>query len=237
MTRIITAKRAALATAAIAMGLVSFTAGTHAGVVTQAGAPKAELSLKLSNVVAAQSNPVGEGALKFVRATAEKGIGFITAPNTTEAQKKQEFRKLLDNQFDLETIGRFALGRYWNVASKQEQAEYMKLFKQMVVNVYSERFSDYNGQKFEARTFRTLDGKDTLVSSYLIPQNGGEDVQVDWRVRHNNGKYKIVDVIVAGVSMSVTQRSDFASVIQRGGGNVSALITELKNGRAATQAN
>ena len=63
--------------------------------------------------------------------------------------------------------------------------------------------------------------------------NGGEEVQVDWRVRNKGGSYKIVDVLVAGVSMSVTQRSDFASVIQRGGGNVDALIAELKNGRGA----
>lgn len=195
------------------------------------------VAVDYSLVVAAQAKPVGEGALGFVKATAEKGIGFITDKSTTQAQKKKEFRKLLDSHFDLDTIGKFALGRYWNVATKSEQVEYMRLFKQMVVNVYSERFGEYDGQKFEARTFRPISEKDTLVSSFLIPVDGGPEVQVDWRVRYVNGKYKVVDVLVAGVSMSVTQRSDFSSVIQRGGGQISALIAELKNGRAAVQEN
>ena len=47
-------------------------------------------------------------------------------------------------------------------------------------------------------------------------------------MRYKDGKYKVIDIIVEGVSMSVTQRSDFSSVIQRGGGNVQVLIDHLR---------
>jgi len=53
-------------------------------------------------------------------------------------------------------------------------------------------------------------------------------VKVDWRVRNSNGTLQIIDVVIEGVSMSLTQRSDFSSVIQRGGGNVEALLEHLR---------
>ena len=53
-------------------------------------------------------------------------------------------------------------------------------------------------------------------------------LEVDWRLTQHNGAYKISDVIVEGVSMAVTQRSEFASVIQRHGGQVQGLITALR---------
>lgn len=196
-------------------------AGANAGVAyTEASADKA--------------GAMERGAFNFVKTTTDKGLKFLADPNATKAQKSGDFRKLLDSSFDLETIGRFALGRYWNTATDAQKAEYLKLFKKMVVDVYSNRFEEYKGQSVEVRSFRSIGNQDTLVTSFLVPPGGGkgQEVQVDWRVRNKGGSYKIVDVLVSGVSMSVTQRSDFSSVIQRGGGNVDALITQLKQGNA-----
>lgn len=179
---------------------------------------------------AAASTEASQGAFKFVQATADAGLKFLSNPSATMTEKKAQFRKLLDNSFDLDTIGRFALGRYWNSATPAQQRDYLTQFRRMVVDVYANRFGDYKGQKFETKSFRSISDTDTLVTSFIHPVGGGEDIQVDWRVRLKGGKYKIVDVLVAGVSMSVTQRSDFASVIQRGGGNIDVLIDHLKNG-------
>lgn len=173
---------------------------------------------------------VSQGAFKFVQSTAERGLKFLSNPNADTSAKKQEFKKLLDGSFDLDTIGRFALGTNWRVATPAQQQEYLALFRKMVVDVYTARFNDYKGQKFEAKSFRSISPTDTLVTSFIVPADGGQNVQVDWRVRYKGGTYKIVDVLVSGVSMSVTQRSDFAAVIQRGGGNVSVLIDHLKAG-------
>ncbi len=168
-----------------------------------------------------------DGAEKFIGDMATRGLKFLGDPNLNHDQKISSFRTLLNDSFDLETIGRFVLGRYWKTSSEQQRQEYLGLFRKMVVDVYAKRFGDYKGQKFETRGSRADGDKDTIVSSYIIPGNGPE-VQVDWRVRFKNGQYKIVDVIVEGVSMSVTQRSDFAAVIQRGGGDVSVLLAHLR---------
>ena len=81
--------------------------------------------------------------------------------------------------------------------------------------------------KLQAPSFKRHE-KDTIVKSKIISPKSNNDVPVEWRVRKKGNQYKVIDVLVAGVSMSVTQRSDFSSVIQRGGGDVSVLINHLK---------
>ncbi len=169
-----------------------------------------------------------QAALDFVKATAEKGLTFLSQPNSTQEFKKQEFKKLLNNSFDMDTIARFSLGTYWNSSTPAQKKQYSDLFRKMVVNVYTERFGDYKGQKFEVKSARPVGNADALVTSYIVPTDGGDNIQVDWRVRNKNGVMKIVDVLVSGVSMSVTQRSDFSSVIQQGGGKIDVLIDYLK---------
>ena len=169
-----------------------------------------------------------DGALKFVSSLTQKGIGVIENNGLSEEKRKAEFRKLLNKNFDMKTIGRFALGRYWKTSSKQEQKEYLKLFENMIVEVYSKRFNDYNGQKIEVTSARPNGKSDALVSSSIVPDSG-PNIDVDWRVRKKkNGQYKVIDIMVEGVSMSLTQRSDFASVIQRGGGKVEVLLAHLR---------
>ncbi len=154
---------------------------------------------------------------------AQTGIGFLGNEGLTDEQRTAEFRKLLNANFDMATIGRFALGRYWKTATPAQQTEYQKLFKTMIVKIYSRRFKDYNGQKLEVTAARADGETDVMVSSSIVPPNG-QKISVDWRVRNN----KIVDILVEGVSMALTQRSDFASVIQRGGGNVDVLLEHLR---------
>lgn len=187
-------------------------------------------SAQAADAPAATTAPSGneQTALNFVKDTAEKGLTFLSNPNAGEEDKKAEFKKLLNNSFDMESIGRFTLGRYWNVATPAQQTQYQDLFRKMVVNVYAQRFGDYKGQKFTVKSARPVGNDDVLVTSYIVPTDGSDNIQVDWRVRTRNGSTKIVDVLVAGVSMSVTQRSDFSSVIQRGGGKLDVLLDYLK---------
>ncbi len=179
-----------------------------------------------SIILAAASDKTIKGAEVFISAVAERGISFLDGEELSQEQREKEFKKLLSDSFDMETIGRFALGRYWRTASPAQQKEYLKLFKQMVVEVYASRFSEYGGQKLEIKSARAEGKSDVLVTSII---KGGEpEVRLDWRVRYKNGRYKVIDVVVAGVSMALTQRSDFSSVIQRGGGSVDVLLAELK---------
>jgi len=116
--------------------------------------------------------------------------------------------------------------RYWRTATAGEKKEYQALFEKMVVEVYSRRFGEYEGQVLEVRSSRKDSERDVTVQSFIVPDSGPE-IQVDWRVRKKDGRYRVIDVVVEGVSMALTQRSEFASVIQRGGGQVSVLLEHL----------
>jgi phospholipid transport system substrate-binding protein len=139
---------------------------------------------------------------------------------------------LFHADFDGPGIARFVLGRYWRSASEQEQQEFLRLFEDYVVFVYGTRLSNFNGETFKVRSSRT-DESGTVVSSDIVGPSGEAPIKVDWRLITDKGAFKINDVVIEGISMLVTQRSEFASVIQRHGGQVGGLLTMMRE-RART---
>lgn len=209
---------------------ITLLSGTSAQAVT---GNRLEIQYKnqpsLIAVKAEANDALSLGSQSLIQDIAKRGIGFLSDKSLTQAKREGEFRKLLNDNFDMETIGRFALGRHWKTATDVQKKEYQKLFNEMIVRVYTARFKEYDGQTLEVKTSRK-DGANTdaIVNTVLVPKAGEQAVVIDWRVRQKNGKFKVVDIIVEGVSMALTQRSDFASVIQRGGGDVEALLATLR---------
>lgn len=168
-----------------------------------------------------------ERAQEFIDKVARDAISFISDEDLSKEEKIKEFEKLLSANFDMETIARFSLGRYWRQASEQQLEEYTALFKKMVLQVYSKRFNEYNGQTLRVNGSQATGKRDVIVNSF-IDNGDNSKILIQWRVRQTEDGFKIVDIIVEGVSMVITQRSDFASVMQRGGGNVDVLINRLR---------
>ena len=166
------------------------------------------------------TQPVSAGtldeAIRFVQNLGDNAIEVLKAPNTSPEQRRAEFQALLDRGFAVRTIGRFALGRNWRAATPEQQQEYLKLFRQFILNTYASRLDGYSGQSFNVVDARPIDDKDTLVNTE-IGQPDAEPLRVDYRVRTKQGTYKIVDVLVEGISLITTQRSEFSSIINREG--------------------
>lgn len=170
---------------------------------------------------------VSEDSQAFIKDIAERGIGFMANKELSQENREKEFRKMLEESFDMKTIGRFALGMYWKQATKEQQKEYLSLFEDMIVKVYSRRFGEYNGEKFEVLSSRPQGTFDAIVASQIIPESGAP-IPIDWRIRKKDKQFVVIDIMVAGVSMALTQRSDFSAVIQRGGGKVDVLLEHLR---------
>ncbi len=170
---------------------------------------------------------ISEDSQNFIKDIAERGIGFMANTELSEENREKEFRIMLEESFDMKTIGRFALGKYWRQATKEQKKEYLKLFENMIVNIYSRRFGDYNGEKFNVISARPTGAHDAIVASQIIPGSGAS-ISIDWRVRKKDKHFVVIDIIVAGVSMALTQRSDFSAVIQRGGGKIDVLLEHLR---------
>jgi phospholipid transport system substrate-binding protein len=156
----------------------------------------------------------------------------VLGPSVPPAQRQARFRELFHNDFDMAGIGQFVLGRYWREATPQEQQDFMGLFQEYIVRAYSTRLGEYGGEPFRVTGARP-NGAETVVTSEIIRPNGSR-IEVDWYVVDRGGAYKITDVYVSGVSMKVTQRDEFASVIQRNGGRVEALLVQLRQKLAAS---
>ena len=156
----------------------------------------------------------------------------MLGPSVSPAQRVARFRELFREDFDIPGIGQFVLGRYWRTATPEQQQEFLRLFQEYIVQAYSSRLGEYGGEPFRVTGSRPS-GEETVVSSE-IDRRGGNRVQVDWYLTSRGGRQKITDVYVGGVSMKVTQRDEFASVIQRNGGRVDALLAQLRQRTAAT---
>ena len=151
----------------------------------------------------------------------------VLGKDATQSQRVARFRELLREDFDVPGIARFVLGRYWNLATEEQRAEFVRLFEEYVALAYSTRLAEYAGETFKVMGSR-LDGDGAIVSSQILRPAGQAPIKVDWRLTGRNGAYKISDVSVDGISMAVTQRSEFASVIQHNGGQVEGLIAMLR---------
>ena len=151
----------------------------------------------------------------------------VLSNKVPRAERLMRFRQLFQADFDGPGIARFVLGRYWRSASEQEQQEYLKLFEDYVVFVYGTRLSNFNGETFKMLGSRT-DESGTIVSTDIISPSGEAPIKVDWQLIADHGSFKINDVIIEGISMLATQRSEFASVIQRHGGQVGGLLELMR---------
>lgn len=181
-----------------------------------------------STAAFADTAKVSQASADFVQGLGDKAISTLADPKVSKDQAKVVFRDLLNQNFDINTISRFVLGRYWNVATEPEKKEYQSLFEQMIVEVYAERFSEYGGEKFKVTGAQATSENDAIVTSQVLSPSGQPSVNVSWRVRSKDGKFKIIDVIVENVSMSVTQRSEFSSLIESNGAKFESLLAALR---------
>lgn len=166
-----------------------------------------------------------DSASKFVSELSSQALKTLSTTGMPLNQKEKNVRALLSKNFDLNLIGRYVLGAAWRKATADQRSQYQALFKEFVLRTYSRRFGGYAGQAFTVTGAKPIGKKDILVST-KIARPSGPPILAGWRVREKNGSHKILDVVVAGVSMVVTQRSEFRAVVRRQG--VGGLIETLR---------
>ncbi|MDG4576777.1 MAG: ABC transporter substrate-binding protein [Defluviicoccus sp.] len=167
-------------------------------------------------------------ARAFIEGLADQAVQALTNASVPREEREKRARVLLRENFAVPTIAQWVLGRYWRVATPAEQQEYLNLFEDLIVVTYVDRFTRYSGERLRVtRSVGMGETGDVNVFSD-ITNPGGSPIDIGWRVRTRDGSMKVVDVSVEGVSMGQTQRSEFASIIQNNGGQVSGLIAEMR---------
>ena len=172
---------------------------------------------------------VGAGAGNFLTDLTDRAVAQLTEPGLAEVEQKARFRRLLGEAFDLPAIGRFVLGRYWRRADAAQRSDFLDAFEDMMLHRFLPLFAKYSGEKFDIGSTRPYKSNPDFISvESKLRQLEGEPIQVNWRVRKHAEGYKIVDIVAEGVSIAVTLRSEYVSVLKQNGGDVDALTRVLR---------
>lgn len=167
-------------------------------------------------------------AEKFIKDTTTEGVEQIINADVSQAEKDKRFHKLLNNALDLDFIGQFVLGRNWKTASAQQREEFITTYRDMNILSWSKRFNEFKGKNFVFKGTTPSTSKGQIFVNTVVPMEQGEPAKVLWRVREKNGSYKIVDIVIEGVSLAQASRSEYTAFIKNNPGGLNALITDMK---------
>jgi|TARA_R110000737_G_scaffold78620_2_gene110183 phospholipid transport system substrate-binding protein len=165
-------------------------------------------------------------ASAVIQALADQALADLTDQTLSDDVRRKKFVALMDRYFEMDVVSRFVLGRYWRSISQEEISEFATLLQNYLALNYANQFKELNGEQFVVGN-ETQNNKDTFVNSQFVRPDG-PPVSIVWRMREFDNEFKIIDVSIEGLSMGITQRDEFTSVIQQNGDDVSALTKALK---------
>ena len=157
-----------------------------------------------------------EGAKSHIETLGQQAISTLQRADIALDQREKHFAQILEQGFALPLIGRFVLGKYWRTATPEQKADYQRLFNRFVIKTYAARMGGFAGTTFKVTKANPVGDQDMLVTT-KIDRPGGASLEAGWRVRQIEGQFKIIDVVVEGISMAATQRQEFASVVRSRG--------------------
>ena len=162
----------------------------------------------------------------FIEELGKQVIEKVSNDQLTATERHSNFKDLYLAAFDNYYISRFVLGRYWKQIDKNVQTDFVESFNNYLVTTYAPKFKGWQGT-FKA-TDSSLENNYYNVQMDLINEEGPV-VKLQWKMYlDKNKKFKILDVNLEGVSMLVTQRAEFSSVIKNNPKGVIGLIEAMK---------
>lgn len=183
----------------------------------------AAAALSLGPAAARAQGAGGDGA--FIEQLGNQLVTTVNGPGSIE-QKKAALLPLIERSVAVDEIARFCLGRFWRSASPAQQAEYLRLFRRVLNNNIVGRLGEYQGVSFAMAGTQQRESESYVGSIIYRPNQ--RPVNVQWVVSHAGGGPRIVDVIIEGTSLRLTQRSDYSAYITRNGNSVDALIAAMR---------
>ncbi|MBE6444205.1 MAG: ABC transporter substrate-binding protein [Alphaproteobacteria bacterium] len=163
----------------------------------------------------------------FIKTTTAKGVEQIINANVSQQEKDKRFYDLLNGALDMDFIGQFVLGRNWRTATAQQRKDFINVYRDLNIATWSKRFNEFKGKNFVFKGTSPSSSKGQVFVNTIVPMDQGEPAKVLWRVREKNGNYKIVDIVIEGVSLAQASRSEYTAFIKNNAGGIDALIKNL----------
>jgi phospholipid transport system substrate-binding protein len=148
-----------------------------------------------------------DGLLSIMHAGGKAGV----------AGRSKMIAPVIDNSFDIPLMTRLAVGPPWTGFSAGDQQAAIAGFRSLTIAQFAKNFDGFSGQHFEITPQVQTRGADKLVLTKLV-SSGGSSEALNYRLRQSGGKWKIIDVYYRNsISQLATRRSDFATVLKKGG--------------------
>ena len=186
----------------------------------------AALAAALAAAAPARADAVSDGT-QLVRAMADTVVAILANKGLPKAQREERFRQIYRANFDHAIIAASVMGPPWKTASPAARQEFLQVFETYIAKVYAAQLSNYSGEKLEV-TKGEPDGPGATIESRIVDPKTGRTVDIKWRLRPTDGKMKVRDVLIENVSMALTQRREFAAVLQQRGGKPEGLIAAIR---------
>jgi len=184
--------------------------------------------------VAGPASAVGcpSAAATFVEKVGKQVTDTVANASMSSSQRLNQFRAIFRENADFPTMGRVALGTWWNKLPESRRGEYYGLVENLVVRVMFARLEEFAGQQYGIAVRRCnpigTRGKQFLVEGPVQTAGGNQLIDVAWSILINrNNEYKVLDVQVAGVWLTLQKREEFDSFLRANGGDVAALLADL----------
>jgi phospholipid transport system substrate-binding protein len=162
--------------------------------------------------------------LDFVQAISDEILLLLDDDSMTSDDYFKKIRHILNDNMDMNVIGRFLLGRYARTISDDDFSEYSEILQDYVVYVYGERLRSLNGIRISVEDSAPHKRNTYVVSTRVLYANGQAPSSLNWRLYHKNGEIRIVDIILENISMVSSQREEFTASIYQQGGDIKKFL-------------
>jgi phospholipid transport system substrate-binding protein len=179
-------------------------------------------------------SPVARAATpaeQFVQQGLDKGYAVLNDTSLSLGERGDKFRAVLANTMDTKRVALFTLGIYARTTKDQELDRYASAFSEFVTAVLQHDLAGDPGETVAVTGSVARTPDDVIVTAKLngSTRANGQPIDLGFRVRMDpTGNYKLVDLLVEGVSMALAQRSDYTTWLQQHHGDVAALTNELQ---------
>ncbi len=156
-------------------------------------------------------------ASAFTDTLGHHALTIIADKALSKEDKRSRLEALFEKNVDINWIGKFVLGRNWRDATDEQKRQYITNYKTFIIRHYTSNLSEFTNADFKVTKVTPEERGGNIVTMH-IRRPKAEDTIVDYLIRRKEGDgLKVYDIVVEGVSMITTQRSEFSSVVSQKG--------------------
>lgn len=169
-------------------------------------------------------------ARRTVTETVDAVLAVLRDDGLSEQAKRERVTDLAYQRFDFDTIAKLVLARNWRRLSPEQRQDFVREFKEHLSLTYGSNLSEYEDEHVEVESTRLEGNGDVTVRTRLV--GGPEPVLIDYRLRENGSEWRVIDVVIEGVSMISNFRSQTQEIItERGADGLIEVLREKNEAR------